>query len=524
VSQGSSVKREEQRRRIEAETQRCIDLYRELGSAGAVAAELGLKPRHVARRLRESGASPLHLRVERAVELYLELGDVRAVARRLRLSEEAVRNRLFSGVVLGLLEEMPGTKRSGHRLPTALEEKTVALYAELRSLRRVGERLGISQEAVRLRLRNAGVDTSRRDTLDEAERDQLVELYKHLGSVQAVERATGRGKETIRRVLHSRGVTIEDGRQRSTDDERAITRAHHLGQARVIQRLYARLGSEVAVAEALGISQSLVSNRLGLVGAGPGRGNHGPRAADPEKLARLRAEFDTGVSAREAARRSGVPYRTALRWLHRDGAPIQTRPGAGRPLETEVYLDTYQRYRKTYSPEKVADQIGRSRRTVNRRLHVVSRALEHQREGRDGTPPLTLLPPDEPPRDVPAWVNPEDVVPLEVNDVRELERSPRGAYICPLCLKKYWGREMVIRHLQQPHVRCTEPGCERAFLVGGVAAHRWNAHGGRAEMEALKHRQREETKADRLHRVESAGRRGEAVVLRRRDLEPGSAA
>lgn len=495
VTQGTSVKRAEQRRRIDEETGRCIELYRDLGSMGAVAAQLGLKPRQVARRLREAGASPLHLRVERAVELYKELGDVRAVARRLRLSEDAVRKRLFSGVVLGLLDDMPSTKVSGLRLPAALEEETVELYRELGSLRRVGDRLGISQEAVRLRLKKAGVDTRRRDRLDRAEKDQAVELYERLGSVEEVAHQMGRSKQTIRRVLHSRAMTIQDGRRRNGDAERAVTRAHHLGQARIIQRLYERLGSEVAVAEALGIAQSLVSRRLALLGAGPGRGNHGSRAADPEKLAQLRAEFDSGVSAREAARRTEVPYRTALRWLHRDGAPIRTRPGGGRPLEPEEYLDTYQRYRKTYSPAKVAGELERSIRTVNRRLHVVSRALERVREERrqDGDSRLVFpLPEDEPPRGLPAWVNPDDVEPVPTVGLSELARSPQGAYICPLCLKKYWDRGSITRHLHEPHLRCPEPGCGRAFLVGGVAAHRWNMHGGRAEMEELKRRQREE--------------------------------
>jgi hypothetical protein len=262
----------------------------------------------------------------------------------------------------------------------------------------------------------------------------------------------------------------------------------------MIQRLYERLGTEVAVAEALGIAQSLVSRRLALLGAAPGRGNHGPRAADPVKLAQLRAEFDSGVSAREAARRVGVPYRTALRWLHRDGAPIRTRPGGGRRLEPEMYVDTYERYRKTYSPEMVAGDIERSVRTVNRRLHVVSRALERLHDGRqDGSPSLAISPSDQPRTGVPAWVNPDEVVTADVDDLGKLDRSPRGAYICPLCLKKYWSRSAIARHLFEPHVRCPEPGCERAFLVGGVASHRWNVHGGRAEMEALKRRQREET-------------------------------
>jgi hypothetical protein len=92
-------------------------------------------------------------------------------------------------------------------------------------------------------------------------------------------------------------------------------------------------------------------------------------------------------------------------------------------------------------------------------------------------------------------VNPDDVVTVEINDLRQLERSPQGAYICPLCLKKYWHRQAISDHLHRPHVRCPEPGCERAFLVGGVAAHRWNVHGGRAELEELKRRQREEAQA-----------------------------
>jgi AraC-like DNA-binding protein len=404
VSRGTGVKQAERQRQIEEETRRCIELYRDLGSMGAVAVELGLTPRRVARRLRQAGVSPLHLRVERAVELYRETRDVRAVARRLRLSEEAVRNRLFSGVVLGLLEEMPGTKRSGHRLPTAQEEETVELYRELRSLRKVGTRLGITQEAVRLRLRNAGIDTSRRDTLDAAERARIVELYRQEPNLRVVSDQVGRSHETIRRVLQAQGVTIQDGRRKMSKGERAVTRAHHLGQARMIQRLYQRLGNEVAVAEALGISQSLVSNRLSLIGAGPGRGNHGPRAADAAMLARLRREFDSGLSVRQAARRSGVPYRTALRWLHRDGAPITTRPGGGRRLPPEVYVDTYKRYRETYSPEQVALDLGRSVRTVNRRLRLVSRVLErHQEQSEESSSLLSLLPPDEPPPGLPAW-------------------------------------------------------------------------------------------------------------------------
>lgn len=376
--------------------------------------------------------------------------------------------------------------------------ETVARYRELRSLRKVGARLGISQEAVRLRLRNAGVDTGRRDTLDAAQLAEIARLYAELENVEELARRLGRHKQTIRRTLQSQGVTIQDGRQRNTPGERAVTRAHHLGQARMIQRLYDRLGSEVAVAEALGISQALVSRRLALLGAGPGRGNHGPRAADPELLARLRSEFDTGLSVREAARRTGVPYRTALRWLHRDGAPIKTRPGGGRPLEPETYLDTYKRYRETHSPEKVGQEIGRSPRTVNRRLNLVSRVVREYREsGEDGSLALALSPDDQPRTGVPAWVNAEDVVFAEVSDLRELERSPRGAYICPLCLKKYWYSAAIARHLLEPHVRCPEPGCERAFLVGGVHAHRWNAHGGRAELEELKRRQREETAGER---------------------------
>src|SRR5579884_2540415 len=267
--EGPGVRRADQRARIEAETARCIALYRELLSIGAVAAAAGLTPRRVARRLREAGVSPLVLRV------------VGAVATRLRVSETVVRNRLFSGVVLGLLEEMPAPTGddlrgcSGRRVSSAAQAETVALYAELRSLRAVGARLGISQEAVRLRLRKAGVDTARRGTITAEERAELVRLYGVVKSVSRVAAESGRSELTVRRVLRASGVQPDDGLRLDIGrvERQRLGEARRLGEAKVIARLYERLHTQVAVAHALGISQALVSRRLALLNIRPGRGN-----------------------------------------------------------------------------------------------------------------------------------------------------------------------------------------------------------------------------------------------------------
>jgi len=494
--EGPGVRRADQRARIEAETARCIALYRELLSIGAVAAAAGLTPRRVARRLREAGVSPLVLRVEGAVQLYAELRDVRAVATRLRVSETVVRNRLFSGVVLGLLEEMPAPTGddlrgcSGRRVSSAAQAETVALYAELRSLRAVGARLGISQEAVRLRLRKAGVDTARRGTITAEERAELVRLYGVVKSVSRVAAESGRSELTVRRVLRASGVQPDDGLRLDIGrvERQRLGEARRLGEAKVIARLYERLHTQVAVAHALGISQALVSRRLALLNIRPGRGNFPRRGPEPVEIARLRAYFDSGLSARRAALRAGIPYRTALRWLHRDGAEITARPGRGRPLTVESLAHTYARFRETYNADEVARELGRSRRTINRQLHSIQLALAKHAEGSSKEAALDVLPPDQPPSGLPIWVNPSDVVFAEVSSLRDLERSPRGGFLCPLCGQRYWGRWAISQHLHKPHIRCREAGCTKIVVVGGLTSHRWNVHGGRAELEALKRR------------------------------------
>ncbi len=87
-----------------------------------------------------------------------------------------------------------------------------------------------------------------------------------------------------------------------------------------MKTLYEQLGSECAVAQMLGCSQTLVSGRLKLVGAAPGRGNHGhKRPRHPELVRQVIELYEAGASARQAALAVGVQPQTAPRWLQRAG-------------------------------------------------------------------------------------------------------------------------------------------------------------------------------------------------------------
>lgn len=277
----------EHRERIASETGRVIDLYRKFDDAERVAAELEIKVGRVRRRLRDAGISIHVLRVERAAEIYTATGSVEQTAQALGLSAATIRRRLEGAVVMKLIDELPAPTRPAvrinigdgslpdrapQRLHPELEAATIALYHELRSLRKVGARLGITQEAVRLRLMNAGYELDRnpRMTLDEELR--ALALYRHMGSVSAVASEMGRATLTIRHALTRQGIEIKHGAwQRQLREPRLHRR---IGEARTMRVLYERLGSEVAVAKLLGCSQTLVSNRLKLIGAAPGRGNH----------------------------------------------------------------------------------------------------------------------------------------------------------------------------------------------------------------------------------------------------------
>jgi predicted transcriptional regulator len=323
----------ERNERIEAETERVIELYRELDDADEVAARLGIKPGRVRRRMRDAGASIAVLRVERTAEVFQGTGTVEETAELLGVSIATVRKRLASAVVLRLIDELPvapprisrrtstgaGRRpgRAPQRLHPELEAQTIALYEELRSLRKVGERLGITQEAVRLRLINAGVVLERHDLLTRVEQEQAVALYHQLRSVQAVAGHMGRAPLTIRKALERNGITVGRGGWHQAMREPRLQRK--VGEARVMKTLYERLGSECAVAQMLGCSQTLVSNRLKLVGAAPGRGNHGYRPRRPELVRQVIELYEAGASARQAAFSVGVQPQTALTWLQRAG-------------------------------------------------------------------------------------------------------------------------------------------------------------------------------------------------------------
>ncbi len=271
---------------IEQQTKQVIDLFRETDDTEAVAARLGIPASRVRTRLRESGASTVVLRIERTVNVYRELRSIRQTAEHLGVGLGTVRSRLESGIVLGLLDEsVPdeeirgaesrgpvtlGAPRRGHRLDPVVEAETIRLYEQHQSLRKVGEALGITQEAVRLRLRNAGVDCRRRELLTDEERERAVALYGELRAVTRVAKEMGRSPGAVRSALDRGGVVVRPGAHwELTADSRE---GRKRGEALMIQRLYDRLGSQVAVADTLGLSQQLVCQRLALIGASPGRG------------------------------------------------------------------------------------------------------------------------------------------------------------------------------------------------------------------------------------------------------------
>jgi hypothetical protein len=325
----------ERSERIEAETARIIELYREFDDAEQVAAALGIKVSRVRRLLREAGKSIQLLRIERAAELYQATGSIEACAAQAGVTLAAMRSRLESAALLKLIDEPPALLvkprrlevqgqqsgwQSGKRLDPQLEAATIALYEELQSLRKVGAKLGISQEAVRLRLMNAGYALNRNPRLTDADERRAVALYEEMQSIIGVAAEMERSPLTIRNALVRRGVHIRRaGWHRQLRDARLHRR---IGEARMMRVLYERLGTEIAVAEILDCSQALVSNRLRLVGAAPGRGNHrrGPRGTRNVELSKLVvALYDEGASARQAALQCGVQPHTAINWLRAAG-------------------------------------------------------------------------------------------------------------------------------------------------------------------------------------------------------------
>ena len=211
-------------------------------------------------------------------------GDVRMSARLAETADERIHS--VQRVCLGTadaveVEAHARARRSPQTLCPEVEAQTIALYDELRSLRKVGARLGITQEAVRQRLRNAGVELTRHRLLSHEEEKQAVALFDQLLSVKAVAAQMHRRPLTIRNALERNNIPVKRGGWHLATREARLQRK--IGEAQVMKTLYERLGSERAVAQMLGCSSTLVSGRLRLLGAAPGRGNHGrgrPRRAD----------------------------------------------------------------------------------------------------------------------------------------------------------------------------------------------------------------------------------------------------
>jgi predicted transcriptional regulator len=321
---------------IRAETKRIIDLYRELDDADAVAERLQIRPSRVKRLMRDANVSVAILRVERAVQVFQETGDLHEAASKLGVCVATTRRRLQGGVVMGLIDDVPEINPAhfravqtpgllpvparGRRLSPEEEARTIALYNELGSLRKVGELLGITQEAVRCRLKSAGAHRPREWRLARDEQQQVVTLYAELGSVMAVSKRIGRSTLAVRRVLEAAGVAITRGASTAQREWRDNRRQRRIGEATLMQRLYERLGSQTAVADVLGVSQTLVSNRMKLIGTAPGRGSRrplGPR--QPELIEKAILIYLDGASARQAAISTGLRPHTLLTWLRRAG-------------------------------------------------------------------------------------------------------------------------------------------------------------------------------------------------------------
>jgi hypothetical protein len=77
-----------------------------------------------------------------------------------------------------------------------------------------------------------------------------------------------------------------------------------------------------------------------------------------------------------------------------------------------------------------------------------------------------------PPIEVGTWV----VRSLDTYDDTEIERTPRGKWICPLCGGSYWGKPSLARHMQSPHGVCPEVGCGTVVVASGLASHMWGRH------------------------------------------------
>jgi predicted transcriptional regulator len=341
----------ERNERIEAETARIVELYRELDDADRVAEALNLTTGRVRRRLQYAGVSTRILRVERAAEVFKATGSIEETARFLGLTLATARSRLEGAVALKLIDELPErtTRRGGalrprsgsvqpgrapQRLHPEVEAATVALYEQLHSLRKVATKLGISHEAVRLRLINAGCIVDPNPRMSREDDVRAAVLYRRMQSVTAVAAEMGRSPLTVRNALSRQGVDV-NGQGQWHDDLREPRLYRDIGEARLMSRLYERLGTEVAVAALLGCSQALVSKRLKLIDAAPGRGNHvrGPRAPRPchrETARRVAELYESGLSARQATIAAGVTPHTALRWLRQAGYDTSKAARAAR--------------------------------------------------------------------------------------------------------------------------------------------------------------------------------------------------
>ena len=317
-------------------------------SVDAAAARLGLTARQLELLLRESGTSPRRLRIDATKAAYEQSdGDVAETARLVGVTPESVCRRLG----------IPRPSRAGRERGGLAEEKlveTIRVYAETGSLSETGRRLGITREAVRQRLKGAGVDTrpaARRSSPADVERAR--QAYHLHGTVKDTATALEIPVARARRLLDRAGVNvIPGGRPRQEA---------HQQRAGDAARLYAELGTQAQVAEAMGIRQTRVSRLIAKVGAAPGRGKK------KVTLEQAHAAVAAAGTIRGAAAILGAHPSTVSRRLREAGIPSPSLAGAAFD---DAVAETARLYRELDDLDLVAERIGRSDQTVRRRLRL----------------------------------------------------------------------------------------------------------------------------------------------------------
>jgi rubrerythrin len=126
----------------------------------------------------------------------------------------------------------------------------------------------------------------------------------------------------------------------------------------------------------------------------------------------------------------------------------------------------------------VTSKVLEARRAIRRARRLVNEVLVEHEDRKEraeeafeqiadalGTPSIDIQPGE--------WV----VRRIDEFSEDEIERSPRGKWICPMCGSSFWGREPLARHMENPHGVCPEPGCGHVVVGSGLSSHRASAHG-----------------------------------------------